>query len=159
MYDPVAPCVSQLPLLWSHTLIRLCTCISTCIHIHLTLCLFHPLYKASCKHVCPCLALSVCCIHLSSCPTPGLECVPASVHECMSIIVPFKKLKYIKDILARAKIFKGKQGSQPQCNRPKTSQYCTRISHNGNVTRHGTTHSFFTMMYGNCKSNNFIYCL
>ena len=110
---------------------------------------------------CVSLCSSVCMLHSPFIlpPTPGLECVPASGHECTSIIVTFKKLKYIKDILARAKIFKGKQGSQPQCNRPKTSQYYTRISHNDNVTRHGTTHSFYTMMYGNCKSNNFRYCL
>ena len=152
-------CPSHPPLLWSHTLIRMCTCISTCIHVHLTLCLLHSLCIATCKHVCPHVALSVCCIHPSSCPTPGLECVPASVHECMSIVVTFKKVKYIKDILVRAKISKGKKGSQFQFNMPKTSQYCTRISHNGNVNRHGTTHSFCTMMYGNCKSSNLKYCL
>ena len=130
------------------------------VHMHqymytCNLCLLHPFCTASCKWV----SLSVCYIHPSSCPTPGLECVPASVHKCMFIMVTFKKLKYIKDNLVRAKISKGKQGSQPQCNRPKTSQYCTRINHNGNVTRHGTTPSFYTMMHGNCKSNNLIYCL
>ena len=123
-------CPSHPPLLWSHTLIRMCICISTCIHVHLTLCPLYSLCIASCKHVCPCVALSVCCIHPPSCPTPRLECVPALVHECMSIVVTFKKLKYIKDILVKAKISKGKRGSQPQCDRPKTSQYCTTINHN-----------------------------
>ena len=28
-------CVSQSPCLWSHTMIKMCTCISTCIHVHL----------------------------------------------------------------------------------------------------------------------------
>ena len=32
----VALCVSQSPCLWSHTLIKVCICISTCIHVHLT---------------------------------------------------------------------------------------------------------------------------
>ena len=85
-------------------------------------CLLHPFCIAACKHVFPCVSLSACCIPHHPVPTPGLECVPASVHACMSIMVTFKKLKYIKDILVRAKISKGKQGSQPQCNRPKTCQ-------------------------------------
>ena len=29
-------CVFQSPYHWSHTLIKMCTCISTCIHVHLT---------------------------------------------------------------------------------------------------------------------------
>ena len=29
-------CVSQSPWLWFHTLIKMCTCINTCIHVHLT---------------------------------------------------------------------------------------------------------------------------
>ena len=48
------------------------------------------------------------------------------------IMATFKKPKPIKDILGRAKISKVKQRSQPKCNRPKTCQYCTRISCNGN---------------------------
>ena len=32
----VCVCVSQSPYHWSHTLIKMCTCISTCIHVHLT---------------------------------------------------------------------------------------------------------------------------
>ena len=30
-------CVSQSPWLWSHTLVRMCTCINTCTYVHLTL--------------------------------------------------------------------------------------------------------------------------
>ena len=32
----VALCVSSSPLFWSHTLVGMCTCISTCMHVHLT---------------------------------------------------------------------------------------------------------------------------
>ena len=103
--------VSQLPILSSHTLIRMHTCINTCIPN--CPCLLHPLCIASCKHVCPCVALSVCCIYPSSCPTLGSECVPASVHECMSIMITLKKLKCIKDIWLGLRSPRANRGHNP----------------------------------------------
>ena len=70
---------------WSYTLVRMCTCISTCIYVHLT-----PQYhlKSLCivtwKHECHCVALCLCPSHLISVPTPCIECVHVSMHLYLS---------------------------------------------------------------------------
>ena len=81
-------CVSQSPYFWSHTLIKMCTCISTCIQVHLTPEVLHPLCIVTQKHGCSCMALCMCPSHLISGPTPSLECVHSSVHVLMSTWVP-----------------------------------------------------------------------
>ena len=81
-------CVFQSPCFWSHTLVRMYTCIGTWIYVHLT------------THVCstPMHSLMetwmllcgiVCLLQSSSfCSPPCLECVHTSVHEFMSIWLP-----------------------------------------------------------------------
>ena len=51
MCDPVS--MSQLPLFWSHTLVRVCTCIITCVDAHLTphICSIH--FACVAPHVFP----------------------------------------------------------------------------------------------------------
>ena len=121
-------CTSQSCPFWSHILVRMCTYISTHMHVHLTpyvcLAILAQLHK---KHGCPSMALCVsvsllfwshtlvrmqtciswppmsaslslhsymanigahvwhymCLSHFSSGPTPWLECVHASGHVCM----------------------------------------------------------------------------
>ena len=51
------------------------------------------------------------------------------------------------------------RGSNPSVERPKTCQYCTRISDNNSITVHDSTNSFYSVIYGNCQSSNLIYCL
>ena len=84
-------CVSQSPYHWSHTLIKMYTSISTCIHVHLTyhVCFtflnsYMETWVSLCGSVCVCLY-----VLQSSCfgPTPWLKCVHASVHVIMSIWV------------------------------------------------------------------------
>ena len=52
-----------------------------------------------------------------------------------------------------------KRGYNPSATGPETFQYSTRISHNNPTMKHDTTHSFYTIMHGNCHSSNLIYCL
>ena len=78
--------VSQSPHFSSHTLFRMCSCISTCIYVHPTphvssipYALLHgnldfPVWQCVC--VCP--------SHPTTGPTPWLKCVHASVHVYMS---------------------------------------------------------------------------
>ena len=73
------------------TLFRMCTCISTWIYVHLTvLCLVHhPMHcimKTSCTPVC--VTVYVYASHPACGPTPCLECVHASGHVFMSILLP-----------------------------------------------------------------------
>ena len=77
--------VSHSPWLWSHTLFRMCTCISTWIYVYLTLHVWSTPYGIGTWKVgCPRVSLHVCPSHLISVATPCLECVHASVHEFMS---------------------------------------------------------------------------
>ena len=75
-------CVPVTSCFCSHTLFRMCTCISTCIYVHLTA---HICSTLLCivwwKSVCPCMAVCLCPSHLISVPTPCLEHVHASVHK------------------------------------------------------------------------------
>ena len=75
-------CVSQSPCLWSHTLVRMCTCISTWIYVYLT----PHVWSSSCMAVC----MAVCLYprYLISVPTPCLECVHVTVHIFMSTLLP-----------------------------------------------------------------------
>ena len=71
-------------------LFRMCTCISTCIYVHLTA---HDYGPALCivwwKFGCPYLSLCMCVpVTLLVVPLPCLECVHASVHEFMSTWLP-----------------------------------------------------------------------
>ena len=75
------------------------------------------------------------------------------------VMAKLKKSKSIQDILVTAKIAKDRQGSRPQFSRFKTCQYCTSISHSGNITRHAATKSLYPVRNGNCQSNNCIYML
>ena len=72
-------CVSQSPCLWSNTLIKMCTCISTCIHVHVTphVCStpFAWWHANMCAHVCHCVHPS----HPDSILTPWLESVSTLV--------------------------------------------------------------------------------
>ena len=60
----------------SHTLFRMCTCISTCLSVHMT------------PHECPCVAVCVCPSHPASGHTPWLACIQASVHVYTSTWLP-----------------------------------------------------------------------
>ena len=73
-------CVSQSLDHWSHTLFRMCTCISTCIHVHLTYHVCFTFLNSDMETWVP-LYGSVCVLQ-SACfgPTPWLKCVHASVH-------------------------------------------------------------------------------
>ena len=82
----VTVCVSHSPCLCSHTLFRMCTCISTWIYIP-QLPMHGPTvgivsWKLGCPYVSLCVC--VCPSHPGCGPTPCLECVHASVHEFMS---------------------------------------------------------------------------
>ena len=82
-------CMFQSVHLWSHTLFRMCTCISTCVYVHLTPHVsWTPLWIVTCKQGIHCVAPFVCCSHPASGLTPWLECVYASVHVFMSIWLP-----------------------------------------------------------------------
>ena len=81
--------VSHSPWLWSHTLFRMCTCISTWIYVHLAIYVWcTPLCIVWWKSWHPCMAVSLCPSYLISVATPCLECVHASVHEFMSTLHP-----------------------------------------------------------------------
>ena len=80
----VAVCVSMTPI-FSHTLVRMCTCISTGIYVHLTphVC-STPLYSFIQTWVTLCV-----CSNQSICnPTPSLACIFASVHVLISTWLP-----------------------------------------------------------------------
>ena len=81
--------VSKSPHFCSHTLFRICTCISTCTDVNMS-CKFclHPLCIVTCKHGFPCVAQFVCSSQSTSGPTPHLECVHASVHILISTWFP-----------------------------------------------------------------------
>ena len=80
--------VSHSPWLCSHTLFRMCTCISRWIYVHLTVhtCSI-PVYSLM-ETGCPCMSVCLCPSHLISVPTPCLECVQAPVHAFMSTWLP-----------------------------------------------------------------------
>ena len=81
--------VSQSPHFCSHTLFRMCTCISTWIYVHLTVLIWSsPMHSLMANSWYPCIAVCLCPSHLISVPTPCLECVHASVHEFMSTWLP-----------------------------------------------------------------------
>ena len=84
-------CLSQSPYFWTHTLVRMCTCISICIYVHqfrsapLPVHSFAPPPLHSYIAGCSCMTvLWLCPSHLTSVPTPWLECVYASVYVFMS---------------------------------------------------------------------------
>ena len=81
-------CVSQSSCLCSHTLFRMCTCISTWIYIPQLPMHGPTLGIISWKPGCPCMAVCLYPSHLISVATHFLECVHASVHEFMSIWLP-----------------------------------------------------------------------
>ena len=70
-------CLSQSPPFWSHTLFRMCTCISTCIYVHLTPVVAKPPMDSYMETWVP---LCVCLIHPVSGPILWLKCVHASLH-------------------------------------------------------------------------------
>ena len=78
------------PPFWSHTLVRMCGCISTCIQVHLTpeVC-STPLCIVTWKCGFPCVTECVCSNQSTPVPTPHcLECVHASVHVFMLTWLP-----------------------------------------------------------------------
>ena len=84
MCIPMQPCV-HVPssLIWSHTLVRRCTCISTCMNANIT----HrsvppPLHSCILIHASLCSPCE-CPNHPSSSPTPLSEAINVSVHACM----------------------------------------------------------------------------
>ena len=79
-----AGCVLQSSHLWSHTLVRMHICISTCIYVHMTPNVTWNIWILTWKHRCHCLCPS----HLISVPTACLECAHASVCVLMSTWVP-----------------------------------------------------------------------
>ena len=81
-------CLSQSPYFCSPTLVRMCTCISTWIYVHLTTHVCSPLCIVLWKPGCPCMAVCLWPSHLIFVPTPCLECVHASGHEFMSTWLP-----------------------------------------------------------------------
>ena len=74
--------------LWSHTLVRMCTCINTCMHVFLTpLICSTPLH--SCVWTCMPLCDPMCMFHFPlSAPIPSVECAYASIHALMSTQLP-----------------------------------------------------------------------
>ena len=74
---------------WSQTLVRMCTCNSTSIYVHMNL---HFILTSLCiitwKDVCPCIAQCEYFSKPTSGPTPWLECVHASGHVFMSTCLP-----------------------------------------------------------------------
>ena len=82
-------CMFQSVHLWSHTLFRMCTCISACIYVHPTACVSSTPYGlVTWEPGCPCVAVCVCSSHPASGHTPCLECAHASVCEFMSTWLP-----------------------------------------------------------------------
>ena len=77
-------CLFQSVHFWSHNLFRMCTCISTCIYVHLTPMLAQPPMDSHMETWVPCVVLCVCPHHPASVHTPWLECIHASVHKFMS---------------------------------------------------------------------------
>ena len=80
-------CLLRSPCLWTHTLFRMCTCISMWIYVHCP-CVLHSLCIVWWKAGWPCTAVCLCPSHLISVWTPCLGCVHASVHVCMSTWLP-----------------------------------------------------------------------
>ena len=81
--------LSQSHFFWSQTLVRMCTCISTCIYVHLTPhFILTPLCIITWKDVCPCIAQCEYFSKATSGPTLWLECVHASGHVFMSTWFP-----------------------------------------------------------------------
>ena len=82
-------CVSQSAYFWSHTLFRMCTCISTCIYVHPTAHVISTHYGLVTREPgCPCEAVCVCPSQPTSGHTPCLECVHASVYVFMLTCLP-----------------------------------------------------------------------
>ena len=80
-------CVLQSSHFWSHTLVRMCIC--TCTYVHLTPNITsNPFCIVTWKHGCPCVALCLCSNHLISVSTPCLECVHTAVHLFMPTWLP-----------------------------------------------------------------------
>ena len=77
-------CMFQSVHFWSHTLFRTCTCLSTCIYVHLTPHVSSTPYGWLHGNLCSCMWHCVCPHHPPSDPTPWLKCVHASVHVYMS---------------------------------------------------------------------------
>ena len=74
-------------------------------------------------------------------------------------MVTYRKLKCNRDILVKAKIPQESHNSQLTCNRPKTYQYCPRMSKSGSITNTQNNIPYYTMIYGNFQSNNLMNCL
>ena len=86
-------------LIWSHTLVRMCTCIRICMHIHWTMSL-PPLCIVAHKHLCHCGPMCVSqspliwslvrmCTYISTCMHVHLTshmCPP--LHSCVQTCVP-----------------------------------------------------------------------
>ena len=68
-----AKCMSQSPLLWSHTLVRMCTCISTCMHVHLTSHIWSTPFEKSCTNMC---ALMWPCMHVQVTLVVNMQVIP-----------------------------------------------------------------------------------
>ena len=82
-------CVSQSPYFWTYTLVKMNTCISTWIYVHLTAHVYStPMYSLMETWVALCGSVCVCPSHPPSGHAHWLECVHASVHELMSTWLP-----------------------------------------------------------------------
>ena len=82
-------CMFQSVHFWSHTLFRMCTCISVCIYVHPTTHVSStPNGLVTWEPGCPCVAVCVCSSHPASGHTPCLECVHASVCQFISTWLP-----------------------------------------------------------------------
>ena len=84
--DPV--CMCHISLLWPHTSVRMCSCISIYVHINLTFYIcptpFTSLHVNMDAPVWPCVSPS----QSSSGPRPWIECVHVLVCVCMSTWLP-----------------------------------------------------------------------
>ena len=75
------------------------------------------------------------------------------------IMVTYMKPSSLKDMMVRAKIPQPKIGIDRGCTRPKSCQYCKRISQSGRITNLNNNTTYNTITKGTCQSNNLIYCL
>ena len=95
----ILPTVSQSPCLWSHTLVRMCICISTWIYVHLTahVC-FYPMHSLMERWV-PLYVSMFVSQSSHFCSTLCLECVHTSVHEFMSIWLPISAPQPVNSLM------------------------------------------------------------
>ena len=71
----------------------------------------------------------------------------------------YRKLPSLKDMLVKERIAQPTTTLIKGCNRPKTCQYCGKISQSGKVKNLNNNKTYNTFTNGTCQSNNLIYCL